>query len=223
MAFNRRPTSHEQGKYHKNYKRIQALLKQNCISFAEIGRRIGVTREAVRITAKRLGIEGTSRKEACSIREIDHVLKEKQSEFIGRNALLGRFISACENRNLPVSCVLADGDGRYRGSRAVSSREVVVGDKRVYVRSAYLRVVKRSLNVQLGPPPTSTIARIDVVCTEVRAGMWLIMLVEKLPKKGTMFALSEPNHRVGRTLRSRHDYRAYLDNWSIFAEEESHP
>lgn len=215
MTFKRRPTSHEQGKYHQNYKRVRALLDQNCISFAEIGRRLGITREAVRTTAKRLGIDGTSRKTSCSIKTLEELLKEKRAEFIANNTLLGRFIVACEQHNLDVTCALADGDGKY-SSRAISSREVLVGSKRVYVRSAWLRMINQSRNVQLGPPPKSTISRIDVVCTEITTGAWLIMRINHLPKKGTMFALDEPGHRIGKTRRARHDYRTFINRWSIF-------
>lgn len=60
---------HRKGVLHRNYKRITTLLAIDCMSFDEIGKRVGVTRERMRQFAKILNVTpGNKRRTICAIK-----------------------------------------------------------------------------------------------------------------------------------------------------------
>src|SRR5262245_3499655 len=60
---------HTQSTYHRQAKRIKALLAQECMTLEEIGKRIGVTRERVRQIAQLIGVDTSpaSRTTVCTL------------------------------------------------------------------------------------------------------------------------------------------------------------
>src|SRR5215467_10781803 len=75
--------------FHRKAKLIRAMLERNCITHAEIARRIGVTRERVRQLALLMGFAaGRSRHAICRMER----RKKEMSEF---------FVEA-EKRGFPV-------------------------------------------------------------------------------------------------------------------------
>lgn len=73
---------------HRKGRRIRALLAQDCLTFDEIGRRIGVTREYVRQLAQRMGSEkGHDRQRSCTVsrREIKKLqVPQTHPKLMGR-------------------------------------------------------------------------------------------------------------------------------------------
>lgn len=58
--------------YHRRARRIRALLSQDCLSFSQIGKRVGVTRERVRKIAGHLKVsDGRYRQSVCAITRIE--------------------------------------------------------------------------------------------------------------------------------------------------------
>lgn len=53
----RGPKPHKAGFWHKNYRRITALLSNPCMRLEEIGNRLGVTKQAVHLYATKAGLE----------------------------------------------------------------------------------------------------------------------------------------------------------------------
>ena len=59
---------HKSGLAHQQAQRIKALMENDCISFSEMGVRLGITRERVRQIAARLGFPtGRKRRRVCTI------------------------------------------------------------------------------------------------------------------------------------------------------------
>lgn len=46
---------HRRSLLHRKAKRLRALLTSDCLAFREIGRRLGVSRESIRLMARTLG------------------------------------------------------------------------------------------------------------------------------------------------------------------------
>jgi hypothetical protein len=58
---------HQRSFLHQKIKRLQALLTNDCLTFREIGRRLGVSRESIRQMAQTLGAKtGHARQRACA-------------------------------------------------------------------------------------------------------------------------------------------------------------
>jgi hypothetical protein len=58
---------HRRSVLHQKIKRLRALLANDCLTFREIGRRLGVSRESVRLMARTLGAKtGKTRRRACT-------------------------------------------------------------------------------------------------------------------------------------------------------------
>ena len=58
---------HRHSVLHQKIKRLRVLLKNDCLTFREIGRRLGVSRESIRQMARTLGAKtGNARRKACT-------------------------------------------------------------------------------------------------------------------------------------------------------------
>jgi hypothetical protein len=58
---------HRRSILHQKIKRLRALLANDCLTFREIGRRLGVSRESIRLIARTLGAKtGNARRRACA-------------------------------------------------------------------------------------------------------------------------------------------------------------
>lgn len=201
--------------YRGRRKRITALLAHDCITFAEIGRRVGVTRSRVQQMAASLGIEGRRRLESCTIKTIAEVLATAKANYMEKGCLLGRFLKECKQRSLPTVCVLTG-----YGGHIVSSRDVLVNDKRVRVRSTAFGGPKQETYAVLRPMPEKRLEPIDVVATELPDGRWHLMCPQEMPSRMTAFALNEPQgNRSTGAHADRHDYRQYIDRWEVFTED----
>lgn len=108
---------HRQGVFHQQSQRIKALLDQECMTFTEIGDRLGVSRERVRQIAKELGIIGQPRKMVCTIRR----RKQKRVQVVKE-----RFHPKLMKRL--VVCGVTDVD-----FLSVQSSSIVINGKRVAI------------------------------------------------------------------------------------------
>jgi len=58
---------HRRSVLHQRIRRLRALLANDCLTFLEIGRRLGVSRESIRLMARALGANiGHARRRACT-------------------------------------------------------------------------------------------------------------------------------------------------------------
>src|SRR5438445_12572050 len=71
--------------FHRKAKLIRAMLERNCITHAEIARRIGLTRERVRQLALQMGFaEGRSRHAICRMERRKRAMSESLLEAARR-------------------------------------------------------------------------------------------------------------------------------------------
>lgn len=190
---------------------IKALLLADNLSFAEVARRVGVTRSRVQQIAAKNNIKAKRRRPNPRDVDVAAILAAAKTEQIKGGRLLGRFLKQCESRNLLTVCVLTG-----YGDHVVSTRDVLVNGKRVRVRSTAFGGPKPDTYASLRPMPEKCLEPIDIVATELPDGRWHLMRPQETPRKMTAFALAEPNGRGSTGAHGdRHDYRQYIERWEI--------
>ena len=99
---------HRAGRAHQQAQRIKALMENDCITFAEMGVRLGITRERVRQIAARLGYpRGRKRRRVCTI----HHLRERFTNSVTAELRELRVIS--ERWNFTFEPIMRDSYGIY--------------------------------------------------------------------------------------------------------------
>jgi hypothetical protein len=80
--------------YHRQHRRIKGLLSNDSLSFADIGDRLGITRERVRQIAQQLGrATGRERRE-------QHAMDKRMSAWHQRKGQLAEWASPSQRRRL---------------------------------------------------------------------------------------------------------------------------
>jgi len=196
------PTSHKMGRWHSEHRRIVALLKKDCLTFTDIGGRLGVTGERVRQIALKMGASenGFARMKSCTIKR-----KENAKEKALKKG------SAYWQRVLPVG--MTDGfviQPVLRTSLAMAHRTLIV--------NGWLCRFYRNDNPAFGYARISAATNKDKVDFIIyHPGIaWLIIPWDKRPLKGTTFSFS-PDRRYG-TKSGRHDWLNYLNAWHFLKE-----
>ena len=171
---------------HRKGKLIRAMLERNCITHAEIARRIGLTRERVRQLALQMGFaDGRSRHAICRMER----RKKEMAEF---------FVEA-QKRGFPVEPL-----GRksaYINGKICVQRQACWHDigKGKY-KYTYLSIYR----------PTG---RFDFCAWKLPDGRFLILPEELVGFTQTTFNPKESG-RQG-TDSSSHYYREYIERWSL--------
>lgn len=174
---------------HRKSKLIRAMLERNCITQAEIARRIGVTREHVRQLAQRMGFaDGKSRHAICRIER----RRKEMAEF---------FVKA-EGRGFRVEPLRAKSayiNGMLCVQRQACWREI---EKRGF-KYRYLSVRQ---------PQT----QFDICAWKLPDGRFLILPKKLMRFAQTTFSLEESDHPG--TANSSHYYRKYIEGWNLLGE-----
>lgn len=186
----------------QRHKRIKALLKTECLTLSEIGRRVGLTRERVRQIANQEGTTGAVRHGECA--------KRRHLEAL-LSGPLGRLIAQLEAHKLAWSPVVFFKQGRPRG---YSTTRLVVEN----LRTARYRASTGSRGyVELRPVNSQT----DIGAYLLSDGRWLLLPRDVTTAKAkTEFSLHEPNNRQGMGASKQHDYRDYIEKWDVFKEKQ---
>ena len=119
---------HKRSVFHRKAKLIRAVLERNCISHAELARRIGLTRERVRQLARQMGFaDGRSRQAICRMER--------------RKKEMAEFFSEAQKRGLQVE-PLGKKAAYINGKRCVERKACWhdTGNKRLYLSIACPRV-----------------------------------------------------------------------------------
>lgn len=169
--------------------RFVALAALPCISLAEIGRRLGITREwARRLNNKHGGLVGKDRRKVC-------VLDRNAQEF--QQSRAGRFGLECEKRGLIWEPFMLRDD-------RLSVRRVMVNGYRVVTCAAH-----RYKDTPYIQARTKTIEKADFFAYTLPDGGWLILPGTRT--RYTMFSLN-PDPRYG-AKTDHHDYGSFVDNF----------
>jgi hypothetical protein len=198
MSSDRRGAyKHRRSTYHRHHQRIKDLLSKNEIPYAEIGARLGITRERVRQIAKKIGMpSGQQRKEQCILDRRTAIWREHKGH--------GKVIAKCEELGYTVTPSRRDAGSHWYFEANI----VVINGRRVRIvysnkmRSRYLRL-KRSE------------AHADFYLAISPIGFFIFpSKVWRTFPATTAFSPYPSTSHVG--LRSnRHDYLDYLEAWKL--------
>lgn len=174
-----------------NPERIDALLATQCMTYAEIGRRVGLSRERIRqIDLKKHGRKGMERKRACIL----------PGPTVPKRA----FIQACEDRGLEVSASM-----KRNGYSARLSFVVING--------WLCKMLKAVLSSNYGYPQyciAPVRSKADVYVYELSEGEFLIVPLGNEPVVKTGFCVNRL--RKNRRTECR-DWHSYRDAWHFLS------
>lgn len=190
---------------HKQNRRLRALLQKPCITFSEIGRRLGLTRERVRQLAEKLGAQtGRERQYVCAINE---------HPALPPDCLALKAEKVCQEKGLRFQ--FEDGGGAgYR--RRLSTHSAVIEGKKCLLRHSSGRP---NGNIVVRRPEHST-KDADFLLSYVPDGRWLIIPKGKWPRgESTEFQSNDLLNPGGKS--KRHDWPAYIDAWHLLKNEQT--
>jgi hypothetical protein len=172
--------------FHRKAKLIHAMLERNCMTHAEIARRIGVTRERVRQLALQMGFaDGRSRHAIC---RMDRRRKE-----------MAEFFVEAQKRGFEVE--------------PLGTRSAYINGKLCVQRNACWHDVGKSEHkytyLSIRPPG----GRFDICAWKLPDGRFLILPKELTGFRQTTFNPEESGHRG--TASSSHYYRHHIEKWSL--------
>ena len=172
--------------FHRKAKLIRAMLERDCITHAEIARRIGLTRERVRQLARQMGFaDGRSRHAICRMER--------------RKKEMGEFFVQAQKRGFqvePLAKRVAYINGKLCVERKACWHDIgKTGDKRVY-----LSIVRPKV-------------KFDICAWKIPDGRVLILPEKLVGFRQTTFNPNESGHRG--TASSSHHYRQHIDKWSL--------
>lgn len=171
-----------------NYARIDALLDRQCLTYAEIGRRVGLSRERIRqIDLKKHNRRGTQRKDMCILPPPEPPSCE--------------FVSECERQGMAVRA-----DVRPDGYVPRSS-SVFVNGWRVGIRFAH---EERDGVFRFGP--SRMVQCIDFLVYQIPNGDYLIV-----PMTGQPMPIGRFIANPKRKLRSTGNWQIYRNRWDSLA------
>jgi hypothetical protein len=174
---------------HRKAKLIRAMLERNCITHAEIARRVGLTRERVRQLALRMGFaDGRSRHAICRI----ETRRKEMAEFFVKAEERGFAVE-------PHGAKSAYIDGKLCVQRQACWHEIgKPGYKYTYL----------SIHRPTGP--------FDFCAWKLPDGRFLILPKKLVGFTQTSFNPEESEHAG--THGSSHYYREYIERWSLLEE-----
>ena len=171
---------------HRKAKLIRAMLERNCITHAEIARRIGVTRERVRQRALQMGFaDGRSRHAVCRMER----RRKEMAEF---------FVEA-QKRGFEVE--------------PLGARSAYINGKLCVQRNACWHDVGRSEYKYTCLSIRRPSVKFDICAWKLPDGRFLILPEELTGFTQTTFNPEETD-RLG-TNSSSHYYRDYVERWSL--------
>jgi transcriptional regulator with XRE-family HTH domain len=174
---------------HRKAKLIRAMLERNCITQADIARRIGVSRERVRQLARQLGFaDGRSRHAICRLER----RKQAMAEF---------FVEA-QKRGFPVE--------------PLSARRGYINGKLCVQRQACWHDLEQGQRKYTYLSIHTPSGQFDICAWKLPDGRFLILPRKLAAFRQTTFN-PEESERFG-TFSSSHHYREYIERWSVLGQ-----
>jgi len=172
--------------FHRKAKLIRAMLERNCITHAEIARRIGVTRERVRQLALHMGFaDGRSRHAICRMER----RRKEMAEF---------FVEA-QKRGFAVE--------------PLGMRSAYINGKLCVQRKACRHDIRKSEHEYTYVSVRQPGGRFDICAWKLPDGRFLILPKKLASFRQTTFNPEESEY-LG-TASSSHYYRQYIERWSL--------
>jgi len=191
---------HIKSNYHKNMKRFKALLATNCVTLAEIGARLGFSRERARQIADSFGVKGVTRQKICTFTRRE----AKRRAAIEGSPLIRAARKICEHHKLEINPT---------GSRTatINNRKVRFGrlDENAHNgnRDGFFR------------PGRMRPQGADILCFIGPTHCWIVPARDYTIKSRTMFS-PDPVVQGSKGYRPdlRHDWPKYIDAFHLFGK-----
>lgn len=174
------------------------LLTENQLTRREIATRLGCSAERVRQLENKL-LGRTGRQAQCERREPE---ARRLQAIFGKNV----FVNAAKQRGLQVEPFMY-------GTLYCCKSKLYVNGKLCLLRRAYKNTGYKARYLTIRKP--SQTAAICVL--ELGRKEFLIIPMAEMPKSTTMCSLVPSK----RTYASSHNWRKYLNNWSVFIENRT--
>jgi hypothetical protein len=193
-----RNRNHRLSVYHRHHRRIKNLLSKDSLSFAEIGERVGITRERVRQIAQQLGrATGRERRE-------QRTMEKRMSAWLERKSYR-ELIAKCKKLGYTVT------PSRYttRGGWRFEDPIAVINGWRVHI--VYIRTRDRYLVFR------RSVVRADFHLGVSPIGFFIFpsKVWKTFPEATEFSPIPCPIGQRGFTHSDRHDYLNYLEAWKL--------
>jgi len=180
---------HTRSVIHRKGKLIRAMLERDCITQAEIARRIGVTRERVRQLALQMGFAaGRSRHAICRMER----RKKEMAEFFVEAQKRGFEVELLGPRSAYIN-------GKFCVQRKACWHEV----GRNGYKYTYLSIRQPG-------------GRFDICAWKLPDGRFLILPKKLTPSGQTTF--NPEKGKLPGTASSSHHYRQHIERWSLLGQ-----
>ncbi len=195
--------THRTGVFHLQHRRIKKLLASSCISFAEIGARLGVERERIRQIAKALEIRGHPRQKVCTLGRRTREIEQARSG----DARLRSLHRVAKRQRITLELLPVEGKTRFESLHLV------------YLNGHLCRLARASLRrgKRIDVRPLKITREVEfAIYWQESAHLWLIVPRKNLPTGKTTFAI-EPMwvYEDGR----RHNWRDYINAWGLLKKD----
>ncbi len=195
LVLNHLSPSHAKGVYHRYPKKVRTLLATDCPNFAEVARRLGVTRQYVSQIAAQIGIP-KGRKTWTP--------EQRKAQALERNPLLAELVQEAEKHGLRPELVRAK---RKRKGGPYLRREIQIGKSRCGIKKLFHTY--RDLYYLSRPSQRHW----DFVLGKLPSG-WMVIPRKKFPKRSTGFIVGREKRTSG-ARSHRHDWPHYLNAWDL--------
>lgn len=203
---------HRKSVYHRQYRRIEALLSKPCVNFAEIGRRVGVSREYVRQIYTNILGRGTGRERevVCAV-NFNKTASKNATKFISPDAV--EFWAKAVKAGYECALVPCVSPSTYRES--YNRRVLTVNGQTVLIRKTITHLQDKYLTI-FGPKTDAAFAAYHMPDKR-----WLILPRDKWPRNTTQFAAELSEYAITRSLRRPFaiNYRDYIENWDLLKSQ----
>lgn len=203
-SANRSHRYHRLSIYHRQHRRIRGLLSNNSLSFADIGDRLGITRERVRQIAQQLGMtSGRQRREQRALHQRMPAWQERKGyrELIAKGKEFGYTVTPSR----------VDSPEGWR----FQARNVVINGWRTHI--VYMRARGRYL--AFGRSDVS--ADFYVGISPIGFFIFPSKVWKTFPQRTSFAPTPCPIVQRGFTHSGRHDYMNYLEAWKFLGRRQS--
>ena len=199
---------HKRSIFHRNHKRIKALLANDCMTYQAIGERLGVTRERVRQIHKLIDPSYTANNHRGNVCTVERHNQSVQ-DSVPNNSLLASLKEICEKEGLSFEPVGAIDSGKYRAHKQL----VIINSHLCFVGFTSLISHANNVYYQIRCSFVGYSFRVQFLKDD---GIWLI-LPSGVPK--AIYILLERNKkRRFETLSKKYDWTQYFNAWHLLRE-----
>jgi len=189
---------------HKHARLIRDLLRQPSLTYAEIGRRVGVTRQRIHIHAKQMYPHETGRRQRMVTRTMNRHLAAWWEEHNNHPSIVR--LNELGFRVKPIPHFSKDGhvDKYYR-------ERVDVNGAVVALRNLIRRQIGHRKYLQISAPGDPDI---EFVIFNLRSELFYVFPASRLRKGARRTSFSDDPSSAG-SYASQHDFRDYREAWTL--------